>query len=125
MVKHALSNAKAMRSSPTDVEALLWRHLRAHRFAGVKFRRQQPIGAYIVDFVCFEQRVIIEVDGGQHLDNPEDNRRDAWLNEQGFRVLRIWNNDVFLNTEGVLERILHVVTAPLSPTPLPQWGEGL
>ena len=84
----------------------MWRHLRAKRLEGLKFRRQQPIGDYIVDFVCFEKRLVIEVDGGQHVSAREkDSERDRWFGEQDFRVLRFWNNEVFTNTDGVLEKI--------------------
>jgi very-short-patch-repair endonuclease len=89
----------------TDAETLPWRHLRAHRLDGQKFRRQQPIGIYIVDFVHFSSRVVVEVDGGQHSSNPKDEERDAWLKSQGFKVLRLWNDDVLLRTEVVLEVI--------------------
>jgi very-short-patch-repair endonuclease len=114
--------AKGMRSNATDAERVLWRHLRAHRFAAGKFKRQQPIGPYIVDFVCLASRLIIEADGGQHLDSALDVRRDAWLREQGFTVLRFWNNDVLERTESVLEEILRHL--PLSPDPSPARGEG-
>jgi very-short-patch-repair endonuclease len=78
-------------------------HLRTKRLGGLKFRRQQPIGAYIVDFVCFERRIVIEVDGGGHaFAKAKDNARDAWLQGQGFQVLRFWNNDVLQNIDGVL-----------------------
>jgi very-short-patch-repair endonuclease len=73
---------------------------------GLKFRRQQPIGNYIADFVCFERRLVIEVDGGQHASAEDrDKERDDWFDKQGFRVLRFWNNEVFKNTDGVLEKI--------------------
>ena len=88
----------------TDAERL-WYHLRAHRFRGFKFRRQAPIGVYVVDFVSFTHRIIIEVDGGQHADNPRDRHRDRWLEGEGFTVLRFWNNDVLKNTSAVLEEI--------------------
>ena len=123
MNQRNVANAKALRSNQTDAESLLWRHFRAHRLAGAKFRRQQTIGPYIVDFVCFDKRLIIEVDGGQHLESDRDMRRDAWLVEQGFSILRFWNNEVFQNTEGVLERILQAITAPL-PNPSPAVGRG-
>jgi very-short-patch-repair endonuclease len=86
----------------------LWRHLRAKQLGGFKFRRQQPMGNYIVDFVCLEKRIIIELDGGQHTTDTEkmkDHVRDLWFMEQGFKVLRFWNNDVFKNINGVLEVI--------------------
>lgn len=100
----------------TEAERLLWHHLRAHRLHGHKFRRQQPIGPYIVDFVHFGARLVIEADGGQHNGSASDARRDAWLKHQGFTVLRFWNNDVLLNVEAVLEAILDAL--PLSPSSL-------
>lgn len=79
--------------------------MRSKQLRKLKFRRQQPIGRYIVDFVCFEQLIVIEVDGGQHAENNKDKTRDKWLNDQGFKVLRFWNNDVLENIEGVLESL--------------------
>lgn len=110
----------------TDAERVLWPHLRAHRLSGAKFRRQQPIGPYIVDFVHFGARLVIEADGGQHLDSPKDVQRDAWLNQQGFLVMRFWNDEVLKNTEAVLESILLTLEKrfPLSPSPSPARGEG-
>src|SRR4030042_6167074 len=98
--------AKTLRKRPTDAESLLWMHLRAKQFKGLKFRRQQPIGAYIVDFVCFERRIVIEVDGGGHaFEKVKDVGRDTWLQGEGFKVLRFWNNEVLQNMDGVLEVI--------------------
>jgi len=77
----------------TDAEQKLWRVLRS-RASGAKFRRQVPLGPFVVDFVCFEARLIVELDGGQHADNPRDTRRDRYFSDQGYRVLRFWNNDV-------------------------------
>jgi very-short-patch-repair endonuclease len=113
-----------MRSEPTEAERRLWQLLRGHRFAGYKFRRQEPIEFYIVDFVCFSERLIIEIDGGQHVENHSDARRDAYLRGQGFRIIRIWNNDLFNNEEGVGEAILNALRPPL-PNPSPARGEGL
>ena len=96
--------AKTLRKSHTNAELRLWKHLKTRQIEGTKFRRQQPIGRFIVDFVCFEKKVIIDVDGGQH-SKEVDKARDQGLIEQGFRVLRFWNNDVLQNTEGVLEVI--------------------
>jgi very-short-patch-repair endonuclease len=81
--------------------------LKGKNLEGIKFRRQAPIGAYIVDFVAFERRLVIEVDGGQHAEEEKDKDilRDAWLSSQGFTVLRFWNNEVLQNLEGVLETI--------------------
>ena len=116
-----LDNAKALRSNQTEAEQRLWYHLRAHRFMGLKFKRQKPMGRYIVDFVCMEQRLIIELDGGQHAGQVAyDQQRDAWLHSQGYTVLRFWNNDVMQQLEGVLEQI----RLALSPGPSPASGRG-
>jgi len=121
-------NAKALRSHPTEAEQRLWYHLRGHRFAGVKFKRQKPMGPYIADFVSLEHRLIIEVDGGQHNEQEGyDSRRDQWFVAEDFTVLRFWNHEVLQQTEAVLERIRLTIegfTETLSPTPLPQAGEG-
>ena len=118
--------AKQLRRTMTDAEHRLWKHLRAHRLDGQKFRRQQPIGSYVVDFVHFGARVIVEADGSQHAESPTDPLRDAWLTEQGFVVLRFWNDEILLHTDAVLEtiwRALHA-RAPSPPTPLPQGERG-
>jgi very-short-patch-repair endonuclease len=118
--------AKLLRQNMTDAERLLWRHLRAHRLCDQKFRRQQPIGPYVVDFVHFGARLVIEADGGQHNGSANDAIRDAWLKSHGFTVLRFWNDEIVLNTEAVLESILDALgkNAPLSPGPSPSRGEG-
>jgi len=98
--------AKELRRRSTEAEKIIWKHLRSKQMCGIKFRRQQPIGDYIVDFVCFEKHAIIEIDGGQHsLNSLGDRKRDKWLKSQGYRVLRFWNNDIMQNLEGVLEII--------------------
>ena len=94
--------ARELRSRMTDTERKLWFALRDRRFAGFKFRRQVPIGPFIADFVCFEARLVIEVDGGQHADSVQDRRRDRWFAANKFRVMRFWNNEVRSNLEGVL-----------------------
>ncbi|MDO8445443.1 MAG: DUF559 domain-containing protein [Deltaproteobacteria bacterium] len=112
--------AKSLRKRFTEVERLLWWHLRARQIEGFKFRRQEPIGRYIVDFVCFESKVIIEVDGGQHsIETEKDKKRDEWLKSEGFKVFRFWNNEVLTNTEGVLEviRTNCLSHPPLNPLP--------
>lgn len=118
--------AKALRKNMTDAERLLWRHLRAHRMCDQKFRRQQPIGPYIVDFVHFGARVVIEADGGQHSSSADDAVRDAWLQGQGFRIFRFWNDDILQNIEAVLEVVLKDLAkgAPSPPAPLPQGERG-
>ena len=101
------AKAKELRKNSTDAERVLWQRLRAHRFAGYKFRRQQPLGQYIVDFVCFERHLIIELDGGQHAEQAVyDAERSAWLQSQRFRMLRFWNHEVLTDVETVEEVIL-------------------
>ena len=96
--------AKGLRRRSTDAERLLWQHLRARQLSGLKFRRQQPIGRYVVDFVCLDTGVVIEVDGGHHGEKKDQDRvRDQWLEDEGFTVLRFWDHDVLMNVEGVLE----------------------
>ncbi|MDO8644682.1 MAG: endonuclease domain-containing protein, partial [bacterium] len=104
----------------------LWGHLRAKRVEGYKFRRQYDIGNYIADFCCPEMNLIIELDGGGHVQEKQklyDLERDQYLKQKGYRVLRIWNSEVDRNMEGVLERIYQIVASP-SPRPSPQKGEG-
>jgi BirA family transcriptional regulator, biotin operon repressor / biotin---[acetyl-CoA-carboxylase] ligase len=102
----------------TDAERALWSKLRAGR-TGAKWRRQQPIGPYIADFVCHQVRLIVEADGGQH--SPEgDQARTALLERAGYRVLRFWNNEILSNLEGVLIRIEEAIAAAPSPTPARQ-----
>lgn len=122
-----LNKAKSLRSNQTEAERKLWHHLRAHRFLGLKFKRQKPIGHYIVDFICMEHHLIIELDGGQHADQTDyDQQRDAWLRTKGYTVLRFWNNEVLQQTEAVLERVREstVAFAALSPNPSPVNGRG-
>jgi len=98
--------ARRLRKSMTDAEALLWRRLRNRQCGDSKFRRQAPIGPYIVDFLCWDAKLIIELDGGQHANDPSDRIRQREIESLGFRVLRFWNNDVLENMEGVFETIL-------------------
>ena len=106
----------------TDAEQALWHVLRSRQLEGFKFRRQHSIGRFVVDFVCLEQKLIVEVDGGQHAGQVEaDAERTAYLQDKGFRVIRFWNNEVLTEMDGVAVRLL----ATLTPTPLPPAGEGL
>ncbi len=112
--------AKTLRKNNTEVERLLWGHLKTRQLEGIKFRRQQPIGRYIVDFVSFEKKIVIEIDGGQHsVGKNRDEERDNWLGAQGFKVLRFWNNEILENIEGVLEVIRDhcLFHPPLNPLP--------
>jgi len=107
MYRKQVKRARRLRRASTDAEKLLWQKLRARQLGGAKFRRQTPIGPYIVDFVSFEHKLVVEIDGGQHSASAErqhDTKRTTWLESQGFRVLRFWNNQVLTNLEGVLER---------------------
>ena len=99
-------NARDLRRHSTDAERLLWRHLRDGQLDGCKFRRQEQIGRFIADFVCYEKALIIEADGGQHaVEKEKDDERTNWLSSQGFIVLRFWNNEILSNIDGVLEVI--------------------
>jgi very-short-patch-repair endonuclease len=101
-----LQHAKTLRKTMTDAERTPWYHLRGHRLEGQKFKRQKPLGPFIVDFVNLEHRMVIEVDGGQRADSAhDDRRRDAWLAAHGYRVLRFWNHQVLQELPAVLERI--------------------
>jgi very-short-patch-repair endonuclease len=114
--------AKNLRMRSTDAERHLWKHLRTRQIEGLKFRRQEPIGKYIVDFVCYEKMIVIEADGGQHDASEKDVERDGWLRSQGFEVLRFWNHDILTNIEGVLEVIWRNCSSemrPKSPSPTP------
>jgi very-short-patch-repair endonuclease len=99
-------NARNLRQNSTDAEIRLWSALRDRRLAGYRFRRQHPIGPFVVDFACTRHRLIVEADGGQHDDNAADDKRTEWLKREGWRVLRFWNNDILANTNGVIETIL-------------------
>jgi very-short-patch-repair endonuclease len=106
----AREQAKRLRHDMTEAETKLWHALRGRRFEGYKFRRQVAIGNFIVDFVCYAQRLIVELDGSQHEGSQHDKQRDAWLESQGFQVLRLWNNHVLGNLDFALVAILHALT---------------
>ena len=111
--------ARQLRRNQTDAEKVLWQKLRTLRCQGGRFRRQHPIGSYIVDFCCLEASLIIELDGGQHNEVPvleADANRNQWLKERGYTVMRFWNNDVLSNLEGVISAIgEHFTLTPVSP----------
>ncbi len=120
--------AREMRNKMTDAEALLWKLLRDRRIAGAKFRRQHPVGRYILDFYCVEKQLGIELDGGQHGETVAyDQRRDDWLRGQGIQVLRFWNNQMLAEAEAVMEVIYRAVVEndANEKAPRPQAGEGL
>ena len=120
--------ARGLRRRQTDAERRLWARLRDRRLLGVRFARQVPIGPYIVDFCCREQRLIVELDGGQHATRADyDAGRTALLEGLGYRVLRFWDNEALRNTDGVLQRIAQALSSAQtrpSPRPSPQRGEG-
>jgi very-short-patch-repair endonuclease len=118
------SRARKLRREQTETERKLWMRLRGRQLANAKFRRQQPIGRFITDFCCLENGLVIELDGGQHVDASEkDRERTAFLERRGFRVLRFWNHDVLQNMEVVLEQIAQAVEESSKhphPIPLPE-----
>lgn len=108
--------AKKLRRTQTEAEKILWSNLRNNQL-GYKFRRQYPIDPYVADFVCFEEHLIIELDGGQHT-AEKDAQRTAYLEQKGYKILRIWNNELFDNLEGVGQTILNTLNSTPSPAPL-------
>ena len=115
-------NSRSLRREMTDAEKLLWRQLRMKQFEGHKFRRQHPLGNYIVDFVCLEAALILEVDGGQHAENANNDAiRTQWLQEKGFHVMRFWNNEVLNNIEGVKLAVWNYLSK-LQPPSQPSGG---
>ncbi len=109
--------SRRLRSNMTDAEKLLWRNLRKEQIGDYKFRRQHPLGQFILDFVCLEARLIIEVDGGHHMEQQEkDEERTLYLEQQGFRVLRFWNNDVLSNIESVKQAIWQALSPNQPPS---------
>ena len=121
----ASGRARTLRRNATVAEIRLWSRLRRKQLEGFRFRRQHPLGSYIVDFFCPEARLIVEVDGGQHgEENAHDARRTKWLEARGYRVVRFWNNEVLSNTDGVLTTILFALRAWPPSLPSPSTGEG-
>jgi very-short-patch-repair endonuclease len=106
IARHLREFAKGMRREPTEAEAAMWRLLRDRRLSAFKFRRQVPFKSYILDFVCFEHRLVIEIDGSQHALSEPDVARDGVLISEGFQIARYWNNDVLQQSTSVLEDIL-------------------
>jgi very-short-patch-repair endonuclease len=115
--------SRSLRRSSTRAELTLWRQLRDRQLGGFKFVRQEPVGPYYPDFVCRERHLIVEVDGGQHADSVTDRERDAFLTEIGYQIIRIWNNQIFENIEGVLQMLQSELEKAPHPVPLPACGE--
>ena len=108
MDRNQIAFARELRRRQTDAEKTIWAKVRNRQLESVKFRRQQPIGPYIVDFVSLERKLVIEIDGGQHNEEEakrRDEERTAWLERKGYRILRFWDNEVLRNMDGVLEKI--------------------
>jgi adenine-specific DNA-methyltransferase len=118
-MKNIRDKARQLRRNQTDAEQVLWAHLRDRELCGVKFRRQHPIGGFVADFCCPQEKLVVELDGGQHaVEVAADQKRSRFLEEQGYRVLRFWNHEVLTNIDGVLERIAEVLSYPhLDPLP--------
>src|SRR5688572_7052621 len=111
-LKRTIARARELRANATATERFLWQHLRLRQLGGHKFRRQRPIGPYVVDFVCLEKRLVIEVDGGQHnTQAPQDAEREAWLRQEGYTVLRFWNHEVLTDIETVKNVICSTLNA--------------
>ena len=116
--------SRALRKNATDAERILWHHIRRRQLNGHRFRRQQPIGPYFVDFFCYEKRLVVEIDGGQHSARREyDEQRTLWLEQKGFRVLRFWNDEVMNRSEVVLEAILEALERNPLPLSFPRRGK--
>jgi very-short-patch-repair endonuclease len=129
MKKHpadgAHARARTLRQDMTDAERRVWQVLRSHQIKGYKFRRQVPIGRYIADFVCHEPRLIVEIDGGQHdRSSSQEAERSGFLQNQGYRILRFWNNDVLANLDGVHETIADELDRITPTQTLPHQGGG-
>ncbi|HSZ73301.1 MAG TPA: DUF559 domain-containing protein, partial [Rhizomicrobium sp.] len=123
------TSAKDLRRKMTEAEVMLWSKLRRNSVYGLKFRRQHPVGPYIADFACVPSRLIVEVDGATHCSDEElayDRKRDAFLKEQGWRVVRIWNGDIYKDLDTIVEMIGSLVRPlrPASPDTSPVNGGG-
>jgi very-short-patch-repair endonuclease len=114
-LKRTIARARELRANATTTERFLWQHLRLRQIDGYKFRRQRPVGPYVVDFICLEKRLVIEVDGGQHnTQGPQDAKREAWLRQEHYTVLRFWNHEVLTQ----IETVKNVISSTLNATPL-------
>jgi len=121
-----MSQARVLRRNRTSAEQKLWSRLRNRQLEGYKFRRQVPLGRFIVDFCCYDERLVIELDGGQHAERREEDAAcTQWLEDRGFRVLRFWNDEVFENLDGILEVIRSAASSPVIESSLPLDGGGL
>jgi very-short-patch-repair endonuclease len=125
-VEGAPARARTLRQNMTDAERRVWQILRSRQIKGYKFRRQVPIGRYIGDFVCHEARLIVEIDGGQHhRSSPREAERNRFLQNEGYRILRLWNNEVLRNLDGVHQTIADELGRVTPTQSLPHRGGGL
>src|SRR6266478_129705 len=125
-VDGARERGRSLRQNMTEAEWRLWQILRSHQIRGHKFRRQVPIGRYIADFVCHEARLIVEVDGGQHdRSSPQEAERNGFLQNEGYRILRFWNNEVLANLDGVHQAIVGELRGITPTQTLPHQGGGI
>jgi very-short-patch-repair endonuclease len=114
-------HARELRRAMTPTEKRLWSLLRGKRFIGIKFRRQQPLGPYIVDFYCHTAKVILELDGESHIGKEAyDDRRCAWLKSQGYKIVRVWDTQIYSNVDGVLQLIYNACESPIPPGTAPR-----
>jgi ATP-dependent helicase HrpA/adenine-specific DNA-methyltransferase len=112
----ASKNARQLRGHATEAELQLWSAIRRRQLDDLRFRRQVPLGRFVVDFACYDVRLVVELDGGQHSDSQgDDAARTQWLEGRGFRVLRFWNNEIFENLDGVLEMIRKTAASYRTP----------
>ena len=122
-VRRPTQRAQKLRNNATPAERMLWDHLSRRQLNGWKFSRQMPVGPFVCDFLSRELKLVVELDGGQHHDNRADAARTAYIEQQGFRVVRYWNNEVQENVAGVLEHLRALIGQP-HPQPLPHAGGG-
>ncbi len=117
--------ARYLRNNMTDTERFVWRRIRYRQIGGFKFRRQHPLGPYIVDFVCLERKLVLELDGGQHAARIEyDAQRTAWLEERGYRVFRLWNFEALQDWDVAAQRIAELLQEPSTPHPPQRYACG-
>jgi very-short-patch-repair endonuclease len=128
--RSATEFSRRQRRAPSVAVGRVWQHVRGRRLAGFKFVREEPIGPYTVDFCCRERKLVVEIDGSQHVDSERDRVRDAWLRAHGYQVLRFWNSDVLSETEGVIAAIIAALAEEVAfdeaphPSLSPRAGSG-
>ena len=125
-MNQSTERARTLRREMTDAERAFWRRVRDRRFGGMKFRRQVPVGSYFADFLCCEKKIMVELDGGQHVERAAyDEHRTQFLESQGYQVVRFWDNDVLKNMDVVLAELARLCGMEGPLPPLPRMGEGV